>query len=82
MTLSYSDFDQHLIDDDLGLFTQQRMTAFGKAAIDIANDPDFDQWSFLSQNPLLHAATSNGRTGTQNPKTTQSLPDTTSLKPA
>jgi len=31
MTLSYSDFDQHLIDDDLGLFTQQRMTAFGKS---------------------------------------------------
>lgn len=38
--------DQHLTDDDMPTFTQLRMTAFGQAAIDIANDPTFDEWTF------------------------------------
>ena len=38
--------DQHLTDDDMPLFTRLRMTAFGEAVIDIANDPTCDQWTF------------------------------------
>ena len=34
--------DQHLTIDDMALFTRLRMTAFGEAVIDIANDPAFD----------------------------------------
>ena len=39
-------FDQHLSADDMPLFTRLRMTAFGEAVIDIANDPTFDEWTF------------------------------------
>ena len=38
--------DQHLTVDDMPLFTRLRMTAFGEAVIDIANDPTFDEWTF------------------------------------
>ncbi|HEY4557983.1 MAG TPA: ATP-binding protein [Enteractinococcus sp.] len=38
--------EQHLTEQDMGLFTRLRMTAFGRAAIDVANDPAYDQWSF------------------------------------
>ncbi|GAA1117496.1 hypothetical protein [Nesterenkonia jeotgali] len=38
--------DQHLSIDDMPMFTRLRMTAFGEAAIDIANDPAYDEWTF------------------------------------
>ncbi|MDO5745849.1 MAG: ATP-binding protein [Micrococcaceae bacterium] len=38
--------DNHLTEDDMGLFTRLRMTAFGQAVIDIANDPACDTWTF------------------------------------
>lgn len=38
--------DHHLTEDDMGLFTRLRLTAFGQAVIDIANDPAFDEWTF------------------------------------
>lgn len=38
--------DQHLSIDDMPLFTRLRMTAFGEAVIAIANDPEYDSWSF------------------------------------
>ncbi|MFB9817876.1 ATP-binding protein, partial [Paeniglutamicibacter sulfureus] len=30
----------------MGLFTRLRMTAFGQAVIDMANDPAYDEWTF------------------------------------
>lgn len=38
--------DQHLSDADMPLFTKLRLTAFGRAAIDIAGDPAYDEWTF------------------------------------
>ncbi|PRA08161.1 ATP-binding protein [Arthrobacter sp. MYb211] len=38
--------EQHLTEQDMDLFTALRMTAFGKAAISVANDPGFDEWTF------------------------------------
>lgn len=38
--------DNHLTADDMAVFTQLRMTAFGQALIDIANDPVYDDWTF------------------------------------
>lgn len=35
--------DRHLTDADMALFTQLRMTAFGKTVIDLANDPASDE---------------------------------------
>ena len=43
--------DQHLTVDDMPLFTRLRMTAFGEAVIDIANDPTFDEWTFSAEDP-------------------------------
>ena len=45
--------DQHLTTDDMPLFTRLRMTAFGEAVIDIANDPTYDQWTFSQK--IRHA---------------------------
>ena len=45
--------DQHLTPDDMALFTRLRMTAFGEAVIDIANDPTYDQWTFSQK--IFHA---------------------------
>ena len=45
--------DQHLTIDDMALFTRLRMTAFGEAVIDIANDPAFDEWTFSQK--IRHA---------------------------
>ena len=45
--------DHHLTDDDMPLFTRLRMTAFGEAVIDIANDPEYDQWTFSQK--IRHA---------------------------
>ena len=45
--------DQHLTIDDMPLFTRLRMTAFGEAVIDIANDPTFDEWTFSQK--IRHA---------------------------
>lgn len=45
--------DQHLSVDDMPLFTKLRMTAFGEAVIEIANDPACDQWSFSQK--IRHA---------------------------
>ena len=38
--------DHHLIEGDVGPFTRLRLTAFGQAVIEIANDPAFDEWTF------------------------------------
>lgn len=38
--------EHHLTTDDMAMFTQLRMTAFGQAVIDIANDPVCDEWTF------------------------------------
>lgn len=38
--------DHHLTIDDMSLFTTLRMTAFGQAVIDIANDSAYDEWTF------------------------------------
>lgn len=38
--------NNHLSKDDMPTFTQLRMTAFGEAAIEVANDPDYDEWTF------------------------------------
>lgn len=45
--------DQHLSIDDMPMFTRLRMTAFGEAAIDIANDPAYDEWTFSQK--IRHA---------------------------
>lgn len=45
--------DDHLTEDDMGLFTGLRMTAFGQAVIDIANDPACDAWTFSKK--IRHA---------------------------
>jgi len=45
--------DLHLTTDDMPLFTRLRMTAFGEAVIDIANDPTYDQWTFSQK--IRHA---------------------------
>lgn len=45
--------DHHLTAEDMPLFTRLRMTAFGEAVIDIANDPDYDQWTFSQK--IRHA---------------------------
>jgi len=45
--------DDHLTEDDMGLFTGLRMTAFGQAVIDIANDPACDTWTFSKK--IRHA---------------------------
>src|SRR5699024_12274857 len=39
----------HLTTDDMAVFTQLRMTAFGQAVIDIANDSDYDDWTFSAK---------------------------------
>ncbi|MGK0742135.1 ATP-binding protein [Leucobacter sp. Z1108] len=46
-------FHQHLTIDDMPLFTRMRLTAFGEAVIDIANDPVCDEWSFSQK--IRHA---------------------------
>lgn len=38
--------ERFLDESVLADFTAMRMTAFGKSVIDIANDPDFDTWTF------------------------------------
>ena len=38
--------DRFLDESVLADFTALRMTAFGRSVIDIANDPDFDTWTF------------------------------------
>ncbi len=45
--------EEHLTADDMPLFTRLRMTAFGEAVIDIANDPAYDQWTFSAK--IRHA---------------------------
>lgn len=45
--------DAHLTTDDMSLFTTLRMTAFGEAVIDIANDPKCDEWTFSQK--IRHA---------------------------
>ena len=45
--------DRHLTDADMTLFTQLRMTAFGKTVIDLANDPACDEWTFSQK--IRHA---------------------------
>lgn len=45
--------EQHLTTDDMPLFTKLRMTAFGEAVIDIANDPACDEWTFSQK--IRHA---------------------------
>lgn len=45
--------DQHLTIDDMPMFTTLRMTAFGEAVIEIANDSAFDDWSFSEK--IRHA---------------------------
>ena len=45
--------DHHLTEDDMGLFTRLRMTAFGQTVIDIANDATYDEWTFSQK--IRHA---------------------------
>lgn len=45
--------DHHLTIDDMTLFTRLRMTAFGEAVIEIANDASFDEWTFSQK--IRHA---------------------------
>lgn len=45
--------DLHLTTDDMPLFTKLRMTAFGEAVIEIANDPACDEWTFSQK--IRHA---------------------------
>lgn len=45
--------DHHLSEADMELFTKLRMTAFGQAVIDIANDPAYDPWTFSQK--IRHA---------------------------
>lgn len=45
--------DHHLTEDDMGLFTKLRMTAFGQTVIDIANDAAYDEWTFSQK--IRHA---------------------------
>lgn len=45
--------DRHLTDADMPLFTQLRMTAFGQTAIELANDPACDEWTFSQK--IFHA---------------------------
>ena len=44
---------QHLTIDDLPVFTKLRLTAFGEAVIELANDPAFDEWTFSEK--IFHA---------------------------
>lgn len=50
MTMTH---EEHLTVDDMPAFTRLRMTAFGEAVIDIANDPAFDEWTFSAK--IRHA---------------------------
>ncbi|WP_206477542.1 ATP-binding protein [Microbacterium sp. KRD172] len=45
--------DLHLTIDDMPSFTRLRLTAFGEAVIEIANDAAFDDWSFSAK--IRHA---------------------------
>lgn len=45
--------ETHLTTDDMSLFTGLRMTAFGEAVIEIANDPACDEWTFSQK--IRHA---------------------------
>lgn len=45
--------DRHLTQDDMPLFTQLRMTAFGHTVIELANDPAYDEWTFSQK--ILYA---------------------------
>lgn len=45
--------ERHLTQDDMPMFTQLRMTAFGHTAIELANDPAFDEWTFSQK--ILYA---------------------------
>jgi len=51
-------FEHHLTTDDMPLFTRLRMTAFGEAVIDIANDPACDEWTFSQK--IRHALDKEG----------------------
>ena len=54
-SVSHTNMDSaaQLHPDDLEVFTSLRMTAFGQAVIDIANDPTFDEWTFSQK--IRHA---------------------------
>ncbi len=54
--------DVHLSVDDMPLFTRLRMTAFGEAVIDIANDPAYDHWTFSAKIRHALAHETNART--------------------
>lgn len=45
--------NRHLSQDDMPLFTQLRMTAFGHTVIELANDPTYDEWTFSEK--IFHA---------------------------
>ncbi|KAB1640412.1 ATP-binding protein [Gulosibacter chungangensis] len=45
--------NRHLTIDDMPMFTALRMTAFGEAVIEIANDAAFDDWTFSDK--IRHA---------------------------
>lgn len=47
--LNYNSYDRQLHVDDVSAFTSLRMTAFGHAAIRIANDPPYDDWTFSAK---------------------------------
>lgn len=53
--------DELLTLDDMPAFTRLRMTAFGQAVIDIANDPAFDEWTFSAKIRHALAQESNAR---------------------
>lgn len=45
--------NRHLTEEDMPLFTQLRMTAFGQAVIELANNPNYDGWTFSEK--IFHA---------------------------
>src|SRR5690625_2126101 len=55
--------DELLTLDDMPAFTRLRMTAFGQAVIDIANDPAFDEWTFSAKIRHAQAQESSSRRG-------------------
>lgn len=74
--------DRHLTDADMTLFTQLRMTAFGKTVIDLANDPACDEWTFVgrrSSTPWIRRSRPGSNVG---PRNYSRHPDRQTLMPA
>src|SRR5699024_3377135 len=70
--------NRHLSQDDMPLFTQLRMTAFGHTVIELANDPTYDDWTVPEK--IFHALDTE-LTARQERRTQKLLKDSRSPNP-